>query len=82
MPTAPLSNKPWRAWVYAYPPEESDKQEFEDEDGYITEIPTKKGGEIILGKNGDIPVGAVVGQVALYYVHDIYKYYEEMKKIK
>lgn len=64
-----------KAWAYAYPIEEGEKVKVENEDGELTEISKQKGGEILFGKNIDIPdQETTVGAFTFIPVHDIFKY--------
>lgn len=68
-----------QAWVYAYPITTTEKT-FENENGESKTITLEEGGEIVFGKNVDISKNDIVGKFWAYYVHDIYKYYDFLKK--
>lgn len=70
-----------QSWVYAYPLiVDGSKTTFENEDGEIVQILTQTGGELIVGKNVDINEYDNVGYLRFYPVHNIYKYYNWLKK--
>lgn len=69
-----------QAWAYGYPVGEN-LQDFEDENGNIVQVNLSGDAELIIGRNIDITAGDTVGAFMMQAVHDIYKYYEEMKKL-
>ena len=70
-----------KAWAYVFPEYNDTETEFEDEEGNTVKLQSKLGGELVVGKNIDITAGDTVGAFMMQAVHDIYKYYEEMKKL-
>ena len=70
-----------KSWAYVFPEYTDTETEFEDEYGNIVKLQSKLGGELVVGKNIDITAGDTVGAFMMQAVHDIYKYYEEMKKL-
>lgn len=62
------------SWCYAFPIVQGEGTQVEDEDGNVTTIYTKTGGEILLAKNVSISVGDTVGECDFTLVHDIYAY--------
>lgn len=83
LPIAPIPRPPTRpfvAWAYAYPIEDGETQIFENENGEKVEVPTQTGGELIIGKNVDIQTGDIVGNIGIYYLKNIYDYYDWLKK--
>ena len=67
------------SWAYVFPEYNDTETEFEDEMGNIIKLPSKLGGELVIGKNIDITAGDTVGEFMMQSVHDIYKYYETIK---
>ena len=83
LPIAPIPRPPtipFVAWAYAYPIEDGETQIFENENGEKVEVPTQTGGELIIGKNVDIQTGDIVGNIGIYYLKNIYDYYDWLKK--
>lgn len=69
-----------QAWAYGYPVGEN-LQDFEDEDGNVVKVNLSGDTELIIGRNIDITAGDTVGAFMMQAVHDIYKYYDELKKL-
>lgn len=65
-----------KAWAYAIPLYDGDEYMVEDEDGNVTPIKPKFGGEILLAENIDFELGAVVGEFSMIPCHDVFKYIE------
>jgi hypothetical protein len=69
------------AWVYAYPVEQGESYDVEDEDGNVSTFYKNTGGEIIIAKNVDIAIGQTVGTLWFTLVHDLFDYIDNLKQL-
>ncbi len=63
-----------KAWCYAIPEYLAKTYEVEDDDGNVTTITEKKGGELLFGENIDVKKGDIIGAFNAYVVHDVYDF--------
>jgi hypothetical protein len=70
-----------KAWCYAIPPYDGDAYNAMNEDGTISEVTPKLGGELLFGENIDIDGKTTVGAFNAYVVHDVYEYLKTKRTI-
>lgn len=63
-----------KAWCYAIPPYDGEAYNAMNEDGTISEVTPKLGGELLFGENIDIDGKTTVGAFNAYVVHDVYDF--------
>ena len=67
------------SWAYAIPEYDEDGGLVEDEDGNVSTLTLKKGGDLLLAKNESFNDGKEIGDFEMGSIHDVYSYLKIIK---
>ena len=70
-----------KAWAFMTPVYEGEPYTVEDEDGNVSTITPKYGGELLFGRNIDIKNGDNVGAFRIVGMHDVFDYLKQKEAL-